>query len=68
MIRFHVNHYTREEIIALHGAIDTARLYLAVKGDCCANTCENCLYHCPCHDLRNLMKRLDDILAIPEEA
>lgn len=66
MIRFLANRYTREDTVALRGAIDTACNYLAVKGDCHSTTCANCLYHRPCHDLHNLMKRLDEILAIPE--
>lgn len=67
MIRFHVDHYTREEITALRGAIDVARTYLACKADCRVTTCANCLYYRPCHDLFKFMIRLDGILAIPEE-
>lgn len=66
MIRFLANRYTREDTVALREAIDTARTYLAIKGDCYTTTCANCLYHRPCHDLHNLMKRLNDLLAIPE--
>ena len=66
MIRFLANRYTREDTLALREAIDTARTHLAVKGDCCATTCTNCLYHRPCYDLHNLMKRLDELLATLE--
>lgn len=66
MIRFLANRYTREDTIALRQAIATAVSCIACKGNCCDTTCGNCLYHRPCHDLSNFLKRLDEILAIPE--
>lgn len=66
MIRFHVDHYTREEITALREAVDTGRTYLACKADCRVTACAKCPYFRPCHDLFKFTKCLDGILAIPE--
>lgn len=67
MIRFHVDHYTWEEIVALRGAIGAARTYLACKAHGCDPTCAKCLYFRPCHDLLKFVKCLSDISAAPEE-
>lgn len=67
MIRFLANHYTREEIIALRVAIETAYNLICADGYNCASTCKKCRYYRPCLDLSNFLKRLDEILAIPKE-
>lgn len=67
MIRFHTDHYTREEITALRGAIGAARTYLACMAHGCDATCAKCLYFRPCHDLLKFAKCLNGILDIPEE-
>ena len=59
MIRFLANRYTKEELRALREAIETAYNELSAYG-------HKCRYHRPCHDLHNLMKRLDELLSIPE--
>ena len=66
MIRFLANRYTREEVRALRKAIETAYNDLSAYGYKCSPNCSKCQYHRPCLDLSNLLKRLDEILAIPE--
>lgn len=66
MIRFLANHYTREQILALRVVIDNAYNALCSDGYYCAATCNKCCYYRPCLDLSNFLKRLDEILAIPE--
>lgn len=67
MIRFLANRYTREEIVALRVAIENAYNVLCANGYNCATICNKCRYYRPCRDLSNFLKRLDEILAIPEE-
>ena len=66
MIRFLANRYTREEIIALRVAIETSYNDITAYGYNCASTCKKCRYYRPCLGLANFLKRLDEILAIPE--
>lgn len=66
MIRFLANRYTRPEIIALREAIDAAHTNLTANVFCSVVTCDECRYYRPCRDLNNFLKRLDEILAIPE--
>lgn len=66
MIRFLANRYTRQEIIALRVAVETAYYTITSDGYYCGATCNKCLYYRPCLDLSNFLKRLDEILAIPE--
>lgn len=66
MIRFLANRYTREEIRALRESIFIAHTNLIAYGDNCENACRECHYYRPCRDLSNFLKRLDEILAIPE--
>ena len=67
MIRFLANRYTREEVRALRESIVFAHTELIGYGDNCETTCNKCHYCRPCRDLSNFLKRLDEILAIPEE-
>lgn len=67
MIRFLANRYTQEEVRALREAIDAAHTILNTNVVCSAVTCNECRYYRPCRYLNNFMKRLDEILAIPEE-
>ncbi len=66
MIRFLANRYTREEARALRKAIETAYNDLSAYDYKCSANCSKCQYHRPCRDLSNFLKRLDEILAIPE--
>lgn len=68
MIRFLANRYTREEVRALRESILVAHTTLIGYGENCETVCSKCHYHRPCLDLSNFLKRLDEILAIPEEA
>lgn len=67
MIRFFANRYTREEVRALRESILAAHTHLIGYGDNCETVCDKCHYYRPCLDLANFLKRLDEILAIPEE-
>lgn len=66
MIRFLANRYTREEVRALRKAIEIAYNDLSSYGYKCTANCSKCSYYRPCLDLFNFLKRLDEILAIPE--
>ena len=66
MIRFLANHYTREEVLALRVAISLAYTDISGNGYNCETICNKCRYYRPCRDLANFLKRLDEILAIPE--
>lgn len=66
MIRFLANRYTREQIIVLRKCVETAYNELSAYGYKCSANCSKCCYHRPCLDLSNFLKRLDEILAIPE--
>lgn len=66
MIRFLANRYTRPEIIALREAIDTGIDHLTSGVYCNEVKCNKCCNYRPCRDLSNFLKRLDEILTIPE--
>lgn len=66
MIRFLAARYTREEVLALRNAIETTYNDISADGYNCAATCKKCRYYRPCLDLSNFLKRLDEILTIPE--
>lgn len=66
MIRFFANHYTREEISSLRKVIWAGSNALTTNGYNCKSPCDECCYYHPCRDLSNFLKRLDEILAIPE--
>lgn len=66
MIRFLANRYTREEVRALREFILVAHNNLIGYGENCENVCSKCHYYRPCRDLSNFLKRLDELLAIPE--
>lgn len=66
MIRFLANRYTREQIVILRVAIENAYNVICANGYNCATICNKCSYYRPCLDLANFLKRLDEILAIPE--
>lgn len=67
MIRFFANRYTREEITNLRKAIWTGYTALTTNGHNCKRPCAECRHYHPCYDLSKFLKRLDEILAIPEE-
>lgn len=66
MIRFLGNRYTRDDIILLHHCIKVALTELKGNGNSCPPICNACPIYRPCLDLSNLLKRLNEILAIPE--
>lgn len=67
MIRFLGNKYTREQIIVLRKVIGTAREDILCSGGRCAVTCDKCHLYRPCRDLANLLKHMDELLAITEK-
>lgn len=66
MIRFLANRYTREEVRILREAIYMGIDHLTSYVDCKEVSCIQCCYYRPCLDLSNFLKRLDEILTIPE--
>lgn len=62
MIRFLGSKYTREQIIVLRKAIDTAYTDIFCNGYSCVSTCEHCKYYRPCHDLANLLAHLGGLI------
>lgn len=66
MIRFLANRYTREEVRVLRVVIEIAYNNITANGYNCATICKECHFYRPCLDLSNFLKRLDEILAIPE--
>ena len=62
MIRFLGNKYTREQIIVLRRAIDTAYTEIFCNGYSCVSNCAECKYYRPCHDLANLLAHLNGLI------
>ena len=62
MIRFLGNKYTRDQIIVLRKAIDTAYTDIFCNGYNCVSNCAKCKYYRPCHDLANLLAHLGGLI------